>query len=161
MEIPEGLKLVVFDLDFTLWDAGGLWCDCLRPPFSKRGSGVFDADSRQVRLYEDVESILDLLDERGLPMGLASRTGQPGWAKRLLGLLGVGSRWAFEEIYPSSKVRHFEALKASSQIEYDRMLFFDDEMRNVEEVGELGVKVVHVRGGLSLQTFKDGLSLFG
>ena len=29
----EFIMLLVFDLDFTLWDAGGTWCDQTKPPF--------------------------------------------------------------------------------------------------------------------------------
>lgn len=30
-------RLAVFDLDFTVWDAGGVWSDCLLPPFRVKG----------------------------------------------------------------------------------------------------------------------------
>jgi len=29
-------KVIVFDLDFTLWNGGGTWCDHLRAPFARR-----------------------------------------------------------------------------------------------------------------------------
>ncbi|MCB1124156.1 MAG: magnesium-dependent phosphatase-1, partial [Verrucomicrobiae bacterium] len=51
--------VIVFDLDFTLWDCGGTWCDCLWPPFRKAGSRVLDAHDSHVRLYPDVQEILD------------------------------------------------------------------------------------------------------
>ena len=58
LEIPSGLGLVVFDLDYTLWDAGGTWCDCLTPPFRRSGERVLDRHESHVRLYEDVPEIM-------------------------------------------------------------------------------------------------------
>ncbi|MDQ8185004.1 hypothetical protein [Pelagicoccus sp. SDUM812002] len=55
MKPVSAFKLVVFDLDFTLWDAGGVWCDCLRPPFSKQGNQVLDAAGLLVRPYQGLE----------------------------------------------------------------------------------------------------------
>ncbi|MEM9158559.1 MAG: magnesium-dependent phosphatase-1 [Verrucomicrobiota bacterium] len=160
MDLPAELGLVVFDLDFTFWDAGGVWCDCLTRPFSKNNGGVFDAVGRRVKLYDAVDPTVSLLEDAGVKMALASRTDQPAWARELIGLLDYGDRWDYEEIYPSSKVRHFNALKERSGLEFSEMLFFDDEMRNIEEVGELGVRVVHVRNGFSESDFRRGLELF-
>jgi hypothetical protein len=37
---------------------------------------------------------------------------------------------------------------------YDRMLFFDDEQRNITEVAALGVHCVHVTEGLNKKEFR-------
>ncbi len=41
------------------------------------------------------------------------------------------------------------------------MLFFDDESRNIREVGELGVTCMEVRSGLGWEVFERGLGRFG
>lgn len=153
-------RLVVFDLDFTLWDAGGLWCDCLTPPFRKSGEQVVDYRLKVVRLYDDVHAILDRLDEAGIDMALASRTERPVWAERLLDLLEIDRRFAWREIYPSSKLRHFRSLSQNSGYDFSEMLFFDDEFRNIEEVGALGVESVHVGSGMSEALLEEGLRRF-
>ena len=150
-------RLVVFDLDFTLWDCGGTWCDCLSPPFSRSAGRVVDRTGRHVTLYDDVLSILDRCERNDLATAIASRTEQPDWAHKLLCLLKIDSRFNFAEIYPSSKLRHFRALHAESGIQYEDVLFFDDEMRNIIEVGSLGVTAIHVTEGLSESVFADGL----
>lgn len=150
-------ELIVFDLDFTLWDCDGTWCDCLRPPFGQRDGRVMDGDGRVVRLHDDVPAILDECDAEGVPMALASRTEQPSWATELVQLLGISDRFAFHEIYPTTKQKHFAALQAASGVAYDRMLFFDDEMRNITEVSELGVVCVPVRFGFSQAVYQAGL----
>lgn len=171
-------KLIVFDLDFTLWDCGGTWCDCLSPPFSVSSrcnpilsdSGVensdaetdevVDASGRRITLYPDVLNILALCDEANISLALASRTEQPGWARQLIRLLGIDHRFAFSEIYPASKLKHFAALRKSSSIDYQDMLFFDDEMRNITECSTLGVTCVHVSSGMTARVFQSGLRRF-
>ncbi|QEF99150.1 Acid Phosphatase [Stieleria maiorica] len=157
MTLPE---LIVFDLDFTLWDCGGTWCDCLSPPFQIRRGRIVDRSGRHVRFYTGVISILDHCDEQRIPTALASRTEQPEWAKELLRLLEATHRFAFSEIYPSSKLKHFAALHRTTGIEFESMLFFDDEMRNIREVSQLGVTSVMVDDGLTLEVFDHGLRQF-
>ncbi len=152
--------LIVFDLDFTLWDCGGTWCDCLSPPFRSEQTRIVDRTSRHIRCYDDVEAILQYCEQQEIPMALASRTEQPAWARQLLELLTLTHRFAYAEIYPSSKVRHFAALHQTSGIAYERMLFFDDEMRNIREVGELGVTSVHVANGMTTELFRTSLDRF-
>lgn len=157
MTLPE---VIIFDLDFTLWDCGGTWCDCLSPPFRLERSRIVDRSGRGVRFYSDVVSVLDFCDENQIVTALASRTEQPEWAKELLRLLEVTHRFAFSEIYPSSKLKHFASLSRLTGVAYDRMLFFDDEMRNIREVSALGVTSVFVEDGLSREVFDSGLEQF-
>ena len=157
MRLPQ---LIVFDLDFTLWDCGGTWCDCLTPPFQIRDGRVIDRTGRHVQLYEDVIDILDDCDARNIPIAVASRTEQPDWARQLLDLLGIRDRFAYEEIDPSSKLQHFAALQQSSAMDYPEMLFFDDERRNIEEVSDLGVLSILVPDGMHRHLFDNHMMEF-
>tara|TARA_R110000850_G_scaffold19988_9_gene59831 strand:+ start:5220 stop:5699 length:480 start_codon:yes stop_codon:yes gene_type:complete len=155
-------KLVVFDLDFTLWDCGGLWVDCTDHPFTKSIEGnVIDSGGRLLRLYDEVPLILRKLEQSSITMALASRTSQPGWAVDLLDLMGIRSRFEYEEIFPDSKVKHFENLASRTGLTYSEMLFFDDEHRNIREVGGMGVRCIEVDRGMTLANFDEGLELFG
>lgn len=152
-------RLIVFDLDFTLWDAGGTWCDQLTPPFQRNNGRVLDRDGARVRLYQDVKGILDWCDAEGLDMALASRTYEPTTARRLLDLFEIRDRFAYEEIYPSSKDRHFKALEKQTGLAYEQMVFFDDEKRNIREVGQLGVTSVHVSDGVTWDVFRTAVTV--
>lgn len=155
MENPE---LIVFDLDYTLWDCGGTWCDCLTPPFTQTEAGPQDRYKRIVTLYEGVLECLDWCDHNGIKMALASRTEEPDWARQLLRMLGISQRFAFAEVFPSTKVVHFKNLQNNSKVILENMLFFDDEMRNIHEVGAMGVTAIYVNSGLSLDLFEEGLT---
>ncbi|MDC8831069.1 magnesium-dependent phosphatase-1 [Alteromonas gilva] len=150
-------KVIVFDLDFTLWDCGGVWIDCSQPPFVQRERRIVDSRGAYMRLYDDVPRILAYCKENQYHCALASRTTEPDWAKTLLGLLDIDHYFHQQQIFPGSKVAHFKALKKAFGCEYQDMLFFDDEMRNIEEVSRLGVTAVHVPEGLNWTLFRESL----
>ena len=142
-------KLVVFDLDFTLWDAAGTWCDHLSPPFKIRSGRIFDSRGSELKLYPGTIDILEELKYEHFDLGIASRTNEPDWARELLDLLNVRDYFGYEEIYPGSKVTHFKRLRNKSGLNYEDMIFFDDEQRNITEVGDLGVNCILVKNGIS------------
>ena len=90
--------LFVLDLDFTLWDAGGTWCDQTNPPYEKVGRNIVDADGSVIYLYPDVMDILDSLHAKDILMAIASRTYSPERARKLLDLFGVRSFFKHEEV---------------------------------------------------------------
>jgi len=60
------------------------------------------------------------------------------------------------QIYPGSKTTHFERLKRESGIEYEDMLFFDDEARN-RNVEVLGVVMWLVKDGVTREEMDAGV----
>ena len=150
-------KLFVFDLDFTLWNAGGTWCDHTNPPFRRVNSHVEDSYGSRIVLYPDVLRILNQLKANNYTMALASRTGEPSWAVQLLKLFEIDHFFEYKEIYPGSKITHFHKLQKQTGIPFSNMVFFDDEMRNIHDVGSLGVKAVFVEEGISGQMIETHL----
>jgi len=142
------MKLFVFDLDFTLWDAGGTWCDATNPPYFWEGNSLLDQSGNEMLLYPDVIDILEELKENNRKIAAASRTYEPGWAQDLLHLFDIDKYFDLKEIYPNSKIAHFKRIQNYFKLPYSEMVFFDDEYRNIEEVGRLGVNVVFVDEGL-------------
>nr|XP_034992339.1 magnesium-dependent phosphatase 1 isoform X3 [Zootoca vivipara] len=100
-------SLVVFDLDYTLWP---FWVDThVDPPFQKSSDGsVQDSNRRPIKLYPEVPAVLEQLQAEGIPMAAASRTGEIRGANQLLDLFGLNRFIRYAEIYPGSKVTHFQ-----------------------------------------------------
>jgi len=144
------MKIFVFDLDFTLWDAGGTWCDATNPPYHWCNEKLLDSSGSWIRLYDDVIDILELLKEQKKIIVAASRTYRPDWAQDLLGLFDIDKYFDLKEIYPSSKIKHFNKIQSHFNIPYNEMVFFDDEHRNIEDVCQLGVEANYIRHGISM-----------
>jgi magnesium-dependent phosphatase 1 len=60
------------------------------------------------------------------------------------------------QIYPGSKTTHFERIHRDSGIEYEEMLFFDDESRN-KNVEALGVTMQLIRDGVTRDEIDRGV----
>ncbi|KAK9720809.1 hypothetical protein K7432_003873 [Basidiobolus ranarum] len=187
MKIPAAHllpKVIVFDLDYTLWP---LWLDTHLngPPFEATVDGVKDCSGNTVKFYPDVPIVLELCRRLSDTMlAVASRTHEPKWANQIItqmkvrldetqlskinGLLSSEAPEALpfqkyidhSEIYPGSKVQHFKRICKELGIQYEDMIFFDDEFRNIKEVGKLGVKCVYVQDGVTLKNFLQALEEF-
>ncbi|XP_038226394.1 magnesium-dependent phosphatase 1-like isoform X2 [Dermochelys coriacea] len=151
--------LVVFDLDYTLWP---FWVDThVDPPFQRgRAGSVLDARSHPVRLYAEVLAVLEQLQDLGVPMAAASRTGETRGATQLLELFGVRHFLRQVEIYPGGKSAHFHRLQQDTGVPFAQMLFFDDEERNIRDVSKLGVTCVLVPDGMTQALLTQGLEAF-
>lgn len=167
-------RLVVFDLDFTLWFPEMYELD--GSPFRKNASTgvVTDRSGEEVHFFPAVHNVMDTLvnDERfknTTEIAMASRTTEPQWAKTCMRLmdLDLSSRKVslqsvtdYEAIYPRNKRVHFEQLKNDSGVEYEDMLFFDNEYSNVVDVGRLGVVCAYCPRGLSEGSWLQGMEAF-
>ena len=179
-------KLVVFDLDWTLWP---LDVDThVDPPFKRSLTGVNDSRNRSVVLFPDTRRVLQELQANKVPIAFASRTTDPTAAEALLKTFllyedssmkqnekseqtlwdCLASRDHFQA-YPSrggrAKTKHFsEIMKAYSThfnetIDFSDILFFDDADDNIEIALESGIIAIYLeRGeGITYDLFKDGL----
>ncbi|KOC67394.1 Magnesium-dependent phosphatase 1 [Habropoda laboriosa] len=151
-------KIIIFDLDYTLWP---FWVDTnVTPPFKKKGSNVVDFDGQTIRYYKEVPEVLKHLSEEGYELGVASRTSEIQGAKQLLNLFNWEKYFKYKEIYPGSKLTHFSKIQAASGVDYKNMIFFDDEQRNIADVGRLGVTCIFVQSGVTVALVENALKNF-
>ncbi|KAG7159409.1 magnesium-dependent phosphatase 1-like isoform X2 [Homarus americanus] len=152
-------KLIAFDLDYTLWP---FWVDThVDPPFRKAKNGqVVDAQSRKVKYYKEVPSVLKQLHNEGYVLAVASRTGEIDGANQLLKLFDWEKYFTYKEIYPGSKTTHFQRIKTKSGIDFSEMLFFDDEHRNKIDLNTIGVLMILVDDGVTQELIRKGLENF-
>lgn len=178
-------KLIVFDLDDTIWFpelymmAGAPWsCD-------RRGV-VTDCANEELRVYPAAREAIAMIATHAAfaetKLAVASRTNRAQWAFAVMDLHVCKSRYVssderkdsiahnnktlrqsvgdLAEIYTGSKRNHFESLRLRTKIPFSDMLFFDNEKVNVTEVGQLGVVSIHCPGGMSQGAWEEGLGTF-
>ncbi|KAL0422442.1 UNVERIFIED_CONTAM: Magnesium-dependent phosphatase 1 [Sesamum latifolium] len=144
-------RLVVFDLDYTLWP---FYCECR----SKR---------EMPKLYPHAKGILCALKDKGVDVAIASRSPTPDIANTFLEKLGIKSMFVAQEIFSSwtHKTDHFQRINRRTQIPYNEMLFFDDEDRNIDAVRSLpyhGDPIISPKARVgSGQVYKQYLQLDG
>lgn len=61
------------------------------------------------------------------------------------------------QIFPASKTQHFARIQQASGLQYEEMLFFDDEARNSNVQTELGVTFCLVRDGMTKEEVDRGV----
>ncbi|XP_078062511.1 magnesium-dependent phosphatase 1, partial [Mustelus asterias] len=121
---------------------------------------VIDSVGRTIKLYPEVVEVLQTLKRDNIQVAAASRTGEIAGANQLLSLFNLDAYFIQKEIYPGSKVTHFGRLKQQTGLQYSEMIFFDDERRNIVDVGKLGVLCIHVPDGMTMSLLKEGLERF-
>ncbi|GAB5365949.1 hypothetical protein AAMO2058_001102300 [Amorphochlora amoebiformis] len=158
VELPKGAerpKLVVFDLDNTMWTPELYQLQTLPVP------------GRDINLFKGARAALfELATDpawRDTKVAAASRTEDVLWAEDLLKRFdaadGVTMDKLFhvKEIYPGSKRRHFERLKKKTGIGFNEMIFFDDSTWNTDEIEQMGVLCVFNPRGLTTDLWNLGL----
>ncbi|UKZ82690.1 hypothetical protein TrVFT333_010485 [Trichoderma virens FT-333] len=133
-------RLIVFDLDYTLWP---FWVDTHVTGSLKINpthTGATDNTGEEFAFYSEVPEILAVLPYLNHPnkikLGVASRTSAPGLARELL--KGIHKR---------------------TGIRFEDMLFFDDESRNME-TEQLGLTMKLVPDGVTWEEIGKGIELW-
>ncbi len=154
-------RLIVFDLDHTLWPFG-IDNFHYKPPYRKINGQIFDIHNKQMNCFPEVPQVLKDLSSKGFQIGVASRTEYPEGAHSLIKLFDWDSYFKHREIYPGSKLTHFHNFKTKIQLNYNQILFFDDEQRNVDDIQPLGVLTILIDReiGVTSNVVNDAIKQF-
>ena len=102
-----------------------------------------------------------------LQVAYASRTDCPDWADECMDLITVSgtslslrSAAHILEIYDANKQQHFKEMHRKTGIPFHRMLFFDNQMDNIQSVGKLGVVCMYTPNGMTKAFWTEGLAKF-
>lgn len=149
-------SIIVFDLDFTLWpfrvDKN------VKSPFKRKDMKIVDASGVVVDVFPGVKQILGKLHESNVKLAIASRIEDVAGAYQLIHLFDIEKYFTYKEIFPTCKAKHFKELRLKSNIEFNKMLFLDDDLRNLKVVSRLGVVCFQIpESGLTDEVLQQAL----
>lgn len=75
--------------------------------YDSRSGQIVDTLGRKIKYFEEVPEILEYLKNQGIKIGVASRTSEIDGANQLLNLFNWNKYISYKEIYPGSKIPHF------------------------------------------------------
>lgn len=143
------------------------------PPFKvdkKNPQCLRDGSGELVRLMGASRDILNELATdnrwRNTTIAYVSRTDCPEWARACLRLFKIAPDISMDdlalekEIYPGCKRTHFQRIYERTNIAYEDMLFFDNEVWNIEDVAPMGVCSVYTPRGMTVEVWDAGLKAF-
>lgn len=137
-------KLVVFDLDETLWTLPEGYCALMQPPFRRKGDRVFDASGLQLTLRGDARATLRALGRRGLMLSVASRS-TPETGGEVLRVLDLLEHFLCPCFAWQDKDRSLTQLLGELRRQRDiavtpeEVLFVDDWPSNIRDAAKVGV----------------------
>ncbi|KAF4688722.1 Magnesium-dependent phosphatase 1 [Perkinsus olseni] len=151
---------VVFDLDDTVWEGDVEFC--YGPPFKYDGRVIYSKGSPSLTLFNDVPAIMTWLVRHGVEIGYASKTAEPRWAMQVLDLIhpimgqpglslkkvSAGEGWGWQ-----NKQKHMREIRASTGLNYDECVFFDNMYSNCEDVSKLGTTCGYCPRGMTNEVF--------
>ena len=175
-------KAIIFDLDGCLWTPemyeimyfmGGQGAPFREDP--NNSPNLLTSGGRPVKLLGDVRSVFEEMHTQSCysdtKIGISSRTDEPNWARELLEKFRIATNENGKpvsladvltgpiEIAQDSKVAHFERIRSATGIDYEDMVFFDNEFGNCERVSSLGVSVVYCPKGVTRKLWERGVRL--
>ena len=141
------LKLIVFDLDNTLWQ-----------PELYQMRGKKPKANKDIKLTAGaIDALHDLAAGDGwekTQAAVASRATATDWAEKLLADFkldhgqSIATLLPYREIYEGNKRKHLQRIREASGVPYSDMIFFDDYTENLGDAAHLGVMGVHCPRGL-------------
>ncbi|KAL5022868.1 hypothetical protein ScPMuIL_002023 [Solemya velum] len=156
-------KVIIFDLDYTLWP----FCVDKRinaePPFCRVPDGrIYDARQREIKAYPDIDNILRRLHSQGYILGIASESFFRNDVISLVKHFGWDTYIKYVEVFPGSKITHFVRIKRKCGIDFMEWLYFDDEGDRLREVVNtcLGVTCVLADCGVSEDVLEKGFKTY-
>mmetsp|Transcript_24030 Transcript_24030/g.35606 ORF Transcript_24030/g.35606 Transcript_24030/m.35606 type:complete len:196 (-) Transcript_24030:255-842(-) len=177
-ETKGSLRLAVFDLDYTIWmpemyQLHGPPKKITCPETSKPIVVDSSRSPQEITIFDGACHALCHIDQLNEAYGMdievavASRTDEPSWAHSCMDWLRLRNGKSLKEsihyveIDFGDKQLHFRNLKKQTGLSYKDMVFFDNEMRNIQSVSQLGVKCVYTPDGMMKEHWFEALEMFG
>ncbi|MFB0562772.1 MAG: magnesium-dependent phosphatase-1 [Candidatus Lokiarchaeia archaeon] len=152
------IKLIIFDADETLWTMDRGFASLLTPPLKRTGiDSLVDAESKELRLFNGVRDLLNILKEKEILLSIASSNHyDPNMVEECLKTLELDF-FTYPQINYRDKgenVRNLLILlkeKLGEDINFEETIFVDDSKAHIFNVKNLcpGINVLHIGSDIS------------
>merc|ERR1712130_11326 len=175
-EMSKIPKVFVFDLDGCVWEPEmyELWGSGSPFTLNRKNGNLKDSRNTDVYLLGAVREILYELKTNekyaNSIVAIASTRDEPNWARECLDKFKIGPNlditlgtvFSHSEIYKSSigKKKHFQEIKTKTGVDFDEMVFYDNQMNNMNCVSKLGVTCVYTPDGVTAKMWQKSLEDF-
>lgn len=176
-------RVIVFDLDGTLWDPEmyELYGGAPFKPHRTNPSIMVDCQGTEVHLIGESRTVLQTLSTdpkwANTYLAISSTCDVPQWAAELLRkftftssdgkAVTMGSLFGDRiEVYKANKAKQHQTILRKVQgvdpsvTEFSQMLFFDNQTDNVHYVSQIGVPSCYCSRGMTPGTFERGLEMW-
>lgn len=161
-------RLIVFDLDYTLWRPELCHLDFpITPLTSLPSGGVMTASKQRIDLFPAARRALRQLADADVVVAVASRTHLGELAHELLQTIRVDDKRTMTDcitgpvlIKNVSKANHFKQMQHVIGVPLQSMLFYDNEAHNIKDCEKLGIACVYCPKGLTDDVFHEGLAKY-
>lgn len=161
----SAIKLVIFDLDETLWKMEDGYCSMLRPPLRETAPDTLvDSVGRTITLQKGVRHLLKSLSEAGIILSVASKN-DPQPTTEVMQRFDIYDYFKYPQLEWNSKGKLVEnildLLKKNDgiSIKPEEGLFIDDWESNLNDVSCLGIRTLHLDTDISHVNEVRGLVL--
>jgi magnesium-dependent phosphatase-1 len=148
------IKLVVFDVDDTLWKVSVTFASFLKPPLKLiETNELTDSQDARVKLFPGVRETLKNLHEKGILMSIASLNDpEPNLVMECFKIFGIADYFIYPQINHKGKNRNIKTIlkllreRDDMEINCSETLFVDDQELNIKSVrrGCPGIKAIHL-----------------
>lgn len=152
------IKLIIFDADETLWTIDRGFASLLTPPLKRTGlDKLVDSEGKELRLFNGVRELLNMLREKGILLSVASSNHyDPNMVEECLKTLELDF-FVYPQINYRDKGENVKNLlnllseKLGEIINFEEIVFVDDSKAHIFNVKNLcpGINVLHIGSGIS------------
>uniref|UniRef100_A0A1B6K238 Uncharacterized protein n=1 Tax=Homalodisca liturata TaxID=320908 RepID=A0A1B6K238_9HEMI len=153
-------KLLVFSLDFVIWPFR-IETEVVTPvKKNKRTGRVHDFVKKALGVYADALDALNTLYLKKYRLAAISDSPDVETNTKLLLYFNLYNYFPIQEIFGGPKSQHLELIHRTTQILYEDIFYFDVKNDQLAGLRKMGLHVVEVESGLSIQDFERALELY-
>ncbi|CEM11570.1 unnamed protein product [Vitrella brassicaformis CCMP3155] len=154
-----GIRVVVCDIDSTLWDGNA---HLMQGTITRQSDLMIkDSRGRELVMFAETVRVLRVCQSVGFRLGVSSHCTKRNVGQRVMDTFGLTPFFEAKLVnidYREPKTTHISRIMKEAKVKSHEVLFFDDIQQNVNgAVKKLGIHGCHVPEGISMDKLLEAL----